>query len=423
MPDSSAPDPDQARPRSFWNEEVQTMARPELEALQRGRLSEAVGIAYERAPFFRQRFDVAGIKPGDIASLADLRQVPAFRKADLRADEAAHPPVGQYRASGLRGAVRLATSTGTTGRATYVLFTRHDIGVENELGARNFWRLGYRPGDVVVNAHPGYLNGGQANVGGVMEHLGCLSISIGPPADDDTIMAALRRLDGLTVDHWQLMPAAAVRIREAAQRRGWTGLLPPIGNVTPLMQLDLISAGMECVGFLGSTCRPGLGHGAHVAEDYAVVEVVDPETSQPVPDGERGYLVCTSLGRDNPMIRYNLEDVVRIDRSPCDCGETHLRAWWDGRGKDIVTVAGRTVLPLDVWRHLAFDAQYVLLRRRREMDRLEIRLEGAPPEDLAARIEADIQVPVHIAAIPEGSLARSSYKFERVMDVDEGESA
>src|SRR5208282_1924355 len=122
----------------------------------------------------------------------------------------------------------------------------------------------------------------------------------------------LQRLDGLAIDHWQLMPAAAVRILQAARRRGWTGVLPPIQDATPLLQLDLISAGMECVGFLGSTCRPGLGTGAHVAEDHALIEALDPGTGQPVPDGERGYLVCTSLGRDNPMIRYNLEDVVRI---------------------------------------------------------------------------------------------------------------
>ena len=260
MPKPPASIPDQARTRRFWNPEIQTLPRAELEALQLKRLQEAVGIAYDRAPFFRRRFDAAGIKPGDIASAADLRRIPPFGKADLRADEAAHPPVGRYRASGLHGAVRLATSTGTTGRATYVLFTRHDIGVENELGARNFWRLGYRPGDVVVNAHPGYLNGGQANVGGVMEHLGCLSISIGPPEDDDGIIDALQRLDGLAIDHWQLMPAAAVRIREAAGRHGWTGVLPPIQDATPLLQLDLISAGMECVGFLGSTCRPGTRH-------------------------------------------------------------------------------------------------------------------------------------------------------------------
>jgi phenylacetate-CoA ligase len=423
VPDPSASIPDRARTRRFWNQEIQTLPRAELEALQLKRLQEAVGTAYDRVPFFRQRFDAAGVRPDEIASVADLRRLPVFDKADLRADEAAHPPVGQYRASGLRGAVRLATSTGTTGRATYVLFTRHDIGVENELGARNFWRLGYRPGDIVVNAHPGYLNGGQANVAGVMEHLGCLSISIGPPTDDDTIMAALQRLDGLAIDHWQLMPAASVRIREAARRRGWTGVLPPIQDATPLLQLDLISAGMECVGFLGSTCRPGLGIGAHVAEDYAVVEALDPATGHPVPDGQRGYLVCTSLGRDNPMIRYNLQDVVRIDRSPCECGETHLRAWWDGRGKDVVTVAGRAVLPLDVWRHLPFDAQYVLLRRPHEMDRLEVRLEGTPPEDLAARIEADINVPVRLVPIAEGSLARSAYKFERVIDVGEGEPA
>src|SRR5262245_15156990 len=93
------------RNRRFWNEQVQTMARPEIEALQLERLQEAVAIASERAPFFRDRFAAAGIGPSDITSLSDLRQLPIFGKPDLRADEAAHPPVGGYRASGLPGAV------------------------------------------------------------------------------------------------------------------------------------------------------------------------------------------------------------------------------------------------------------------------------------------------------------------------------
>jgi len=227
----------------------------------------------------------------------------------------------------------------------------------------------------------------------------------------------LTKLEGLPIDHWLLMPAAVLRIRDVAERIGWKGTLPPLEAATPNRQLDLISAGTECVAFLGATCQPGQGKGAHLHEDYAVVEAVDPVSHEPVPDGTRGYLLCTSLGRDNPMIRYNLEDVVRIDSSPCDCGETHRRAFWDGRGKDVVEVGTKRVLPIDVWRHLPVDTDYVLLRKPGDMTRLEVRVEGDVPADFVDQVEADLAVPVALERLPVGSLDKAIYKFNRVVDV------
>ena len=113
--------------------------------------------------------------------------------------------------------------------------------------------------------------------------------------------------------------------------------------------------------YLGSACAPG--RGAHIAEDYAIVEVLDLDNCQPVADGQRGSLVVTSLGRDNPMIRYDLEDVVRVDAAPCPCGETSRRGFYEGRVKDVVPVAGQMLLPIDVWWELPADAEFMLVRR------------------------------------------------------------
>jgi phenylacetate-CoA ligase len=265
---------------------------------------------------------------------------------------------------------------------------------------------------VVVSAHPGYLNGGQGLQQAAYEHLGCLLVSIGPPDSVDAAERALRSIAELPIDRWQLFPSALLRLREAAARIGFDGLPEP-EEIGPLTQYTKISAGMECVAYLGSSC--GRSDGSHLAEDYALVEAVDPVTGEPVPDGQRGQLVVTSLGRDNPMLRYDLEDVVRIDAGPCPCGETTRRGFWEGRAKDIVEVAGRQVLPIDVWRHLDPAAEYVIIRPERPADRLTVRVEGARDTAVEDALTEALGVPVDVTWVGTGELPRAAYKAQRVV--------
>jgi phenylacetate-CoA ligase len=404
-------DPD----RQFFDPEAQAMPQAQLRELQGKRLVEAVHRAYEQAGFYRRRFDAAGVRPSDVGSVDDIRALPTFRKQDLRANEAEFPPVGDYRTIGLAGSVRFATSTGTTGRPTIMVWNQHDLEIDYALGARRYWRDGVRPGQVIVNAHPGYLNGGQSLLAGAAEYLGCLPISIGPPVDDAETERALRTIEGVPIDHWHTMPAGAARIREAAQRIGWKGRLPDVEAITPMRQYSAISAGLECVGTLGGSCDPRSYRGAHLAEDFALVEALGAD-GEPVPDGARGQFICTSLGRLNPMIRFDLEEVIRIDSSPCECGETHRRAFWEGRQKDIVTVAGKWVLPIDVWFELDPGQEFVLVRTGEQQDRLEVRVEGPVPDDLTERLRARTGVPVEVVELPSGTVARSAYKSVHVVD-------
>jgi phenylacetate-CoA ligase len=385
----------------------------ELRYLQDQRLREAVARAEERSGFFRGRWAAHGVSAADVRGVSDLGRLPTFRKQDLRDDEAAHPPIGSYHCSGLNEAIRLATSTGTTGRPTFILWTRRDLEVENELAARAHWREGIRRGDVVVNAHPGYLNGGQAHAASAYAHMDVLAICVGPPDTEAHADHVVRTLDGLPIDHWRLFPSALARYREAVERTGAEIKLPEPAAAGPAAQHRKLSAGQECVAYLGSACE--YDRGAHIAEDFAVVEVLRVDSDDPVQDGERGRLVVTSLGRDNPMIRYDLEDLVRIDTAPCPCGETSSRAWWDGRMKDLVPVGDTTVLPIDVWWELAADAEFVLVRRTHE-ETLEVRVEGATPAGLEDRLRARLNVPVMVTSIPRGALARSGYKAVRVVD-------
>lgn len=402
--------------RRWWDEQAQTLPRPELRLLQEERLRDAVRRAHDGAPFWRRRFEQAGVGPDDVKTLDDLARLPVVRKDDLRASEAEHPPLGDYRCVGLSGSVRLATSSGTTGRPTYVTWTAADLRLDYELAARAHWRAGLRPGQVVVTAHPGYLNGGAAMTTGAYEHMGILPISVGPPESAEHAERVLRTIEALPVDQWRLFPAALARFREAADRIGSPVRLPEPDAVGPAAQHDKLSAGQECVSYLGSACAPG--RGAHIAEDYAIVEVLDPATSEPVPDGERGSLVVTSLGRDNPMIRYDLEDVVRVEAALCDCGETSRRGFYEGRVKDLVPVTGRQLLPIDVWWELAPDAEFVLVRRP-GADRLTVRVEdggATSAADLTTRLEQRCGVPVELELVEPGGLARAGYKSVRVID-------
>jgi phenylacetate-CoA ligase len=379
--------------------------------LQLTRLQEAVDTA-AKAPFFADLLGQAGVGAGDIRSLDDMRALPVITKADLRRREAAVPPLGDYRVRGIADAVRIGMSSGTTGKPTIMLWTKHDLEVECELSARNHFRLGIRPGMVVVGAHPGYLNGGQALQQAAYEFMGCLLISIGPPESVEAAERALRSIAGLPIDRWQLFPAALQRLREAAERIGFEAL-PSAQAGHAESQYDKISAGQECVAYLGSTCGQSLG--SHLAEDHALVEVVDVESGDPVPDGGRGQLVVTSLGRDNPMIRYNVEDIVRVESTPCPCGETTRRGFFEGRTKDIVSVAGRAILPIDVARALPAGAEFVIVRPVGPADVLHVQIEGCVDHAMD-RISASTGVPVEVAWRSEGSLPRASYKAQRVVD-------
>ena len=402
--------------RPYWDAEAQTMPREKIRALQDERLREAVRRAYANAPFFRERFDAIGVTPDNFGGLDDLHGLPVFSKDDLRADEAAHPPFGTYRSAPRRDIIRMSTSTGTLGRPTVALWTAHDLALDFELSARTNWRLGYRPGDIVVNAHPGYTNGGESFIVSDCQYMGMLPISLGPPVSLEEAARSLRLLEGLPVDRWRLYPSAMQRFREAAEEFKIKVQLPEPEQAGPLHMYEKLSGGQECISTIGGACGPG--EGAHLAEDYAIVEVLDMHTMQPVPDGQRGLLVVTSLGRDNPMIRYNIEDIVRIDPAPCDCGETSRRGFFEGRRKDIVFVQDKIVLPIDVWKELPPVAEFTLVRRP-AAERLTVRVEHDPAPDLETRLTGRTGVPVDVERVPEGSLKRASFKPERVTDEPE----
>jgi phenylacetate-CoA ligase len=253
-----------------------------------------------------------------------------------------------------------------------------------------------------------------------------LNVPVGPPASKAEAQRAIALWRELKPDHYEMFGPALHTFWETAKEMGLDpardlGMSPP----ADLPPWRTVSAGLECFAFLGSWCDRH--DGSHVCEDEAIVEAIDPATGDPVADGERGHLVVTPLTKDNFLLRYDLEDLVRLDRSPCDCGETHLRAFWDGRAKDVVVAGDRRLLPMDallVLREVEEvsrpAAEYQLVRTA-DTSALRVRVEADRPSPeldrrLAGLLEERLGVPVRLELLAAGSLPRPAYKPAPVVD-------
>jgi phenylacetate-CoA ligase len=290
-----------------------------------------------------------------------------------------------------------------------------------------FARQDYRPGEIITHAHPGGLNGGQALLGGAIEAYGCVNVPVGPPTSKADAERAIQIWRELKPHRYEMFGPARHTFWETAVEMG---LDPERDLNMPASAAEMVpwrtmSAGLECFAFLGSACAEASG--SHVCEDEAIVEAIDPATGDAVPDGTRGHLVVTSLTKDNFLFRYDLEDLVRLDRSPCPCGETHLRAFWDGRSKDVVRAGEAELLPIDVWlvlREVSEVSQPAVeyqLVRTADTSVLRVRIEAPEPgraleQRLASILEGALGVRVQIETLAQGGLPRPAYKPVPVVD-------
>ncbi|GIW41954.1 MAG: phenylacetate-coenzyme A ligase [Candidatus Binatia bacterium] len=418
--------------RKFYHPEIQTLPREKILDLQWQRLARQLDRVWSQpVPFFRRKFERHGASREDVRSFEDFRCLPTTRKEELRASEAEFPPFGDYRGAPPERCVRLGASTGTTGRPTLILWTKKDLEVDYAASCRGRWRWGLRPGKSLANAHPFGLNAGGWHFSHGIEKLGCLNIPSGPPVGEEHIRDVVELWRRLRPDGYRLFGNVARTYADAARRLGLDperDLNLTIAGDHPSQQYLTVSSGLEALPLLGTACEEQ--DGAHVCEDLAVVEVLDLATGRPCGHGERGSLVVSVLEKDNFLLRYDLEDVVRWNEKPCPCGETHRRLFYEGRVRDIVKVAGRNVLPVDVALVLYEfpevsrpSAEYQIVRRQRDTGRLELRVEfqGAVPpagleEKLAGTLRERLGVPAEVTLLPPGGLPRFAYKAARVAD-------
>jgi phenylacetate-CoA ligase len=386
-------------------------------------------------PLFQRKLAEAGITDArDVTGVDDLDRIPRTVKQDLRDSEAAAPPYGDYRFTSHRECVRLGQSTGTTGTPTLMLWTRHDIWVEYESAARNWWRNGWRPGQMATHAHPAYLYGGGAMLSGTYEYFGLLNVWVPPPDTDELAEQGIRTWIRLQPDI-PFVGFSLGRYFEVSAKLGLdpfkdVGLkIPSLPGAGSSKGMGLMTAGLECYAYVGGPC--GQGPGAHLHEDWAVVQAVDPDTGREVPEGEWGNLTVTTLDRDNGLIRYDLEEACSITREPCACGETTIRGFWGGRFKDLLACQGKRFLIGEVEHALRKvgdiatpSLEYVVVAPKIEaaplLVRVEAGAEGGAADDVAARCVAAMKeflgIDATVEVVPRESLPRSGYKATRVVD-------
>ncbi len=420
--------------RPYYDAAVQTMPSEELARLQTERLLRQLDRIWSvPVPFLQRKLEAASIQRGDVRGLADLPRVPTTIKAELRASEEAHPPFGDYRGAPISKCVRLGASTGTSGRPTLILWTHKDLEVDNAASARGRWRWGLRPGMSLANAHPFGMNAGGWHFSHGVEGLGVLNIPSGPPVGATHIADVIEVWRRVHPDMYRLFGNVARTYSDAARARG----LDPARDLNlalagdhPSEQYLMASSGLEALPLLGSACDER--DGAHLAEDLAIVEVIDRHTGRPCGHGERGNLVVTVLEKDNFLLRYDLEDVVRWNMKPCPCGETHRRLFYEGRVRDVVSAGGGDVLPIDVALVLyefpevsTPSAEYQIVRGADPTSALHIRLEYDPSASgdvatltrrLIERMRERLGVESRFELVKRGEVPRFAYKAARVVD-------
>jgi phenylacetate-CoA ligase len=421
-----------AREQRYYDPHVQTMPLERVRALQAERLARQLDRVWTTpVPFFKRKFEAAGVRRGDVRGLDDLPRLPTTRKAELRTSEEEHPPFGDYRGAPVSEAVRLGASTGTSGRPTLILWTRKDLEVDHAASARGRWRWGLRPGMSLANAHPFGMNAGGWHFSHGVEALGVTNIPSGPPVGTQHVADVLEVWRRLKPDMYRLFGNVATTYADAARLRGLDparDLNLTIAGDHPSEQYLMASSGLEALPLLGSACDER--QGAHLAEDLAIVEVIDAATGRVCGHGERGNLVVTVLEKDNFLVRYDLEDLVRLNTTPCSCGETHRRLYYEGRVRDVTMVGDAKILPIDVALVLyefaevsTPSAEYQIVRPAVPQPFLRVRCEHVPGADaavlarrIAERFKATRGIDARVELVERGKLPRFAYKAARVMD-------
>ncbi len=439
--------PVQTTPTFMFDRDAETMSRGDLAALQLRRLKASLAHAYERVPHFRCKFDEAGVTPASLGSLGDIARFPFTMKTDLRDNY----PFGLF-AVPREEVLRLHASSGTTGKSTVVGYTRADLDLWSDLMARTLACAGARPGDIVHNAYGyGLFTGGLGFHYGA-ERLGCTVV----PMSGGGTERQVTLLQDFGAAILCATPSYALNIAEVAGQMGVDIARLPLRygafGAEPWsepMRRDLETRlGIKAVDIYGLSeiLGPGVACECHVAqnglhgwEDHFLFEIIDPETLTPLPFGEAGELVITTLTKEAlPMVRYRTRDITRLSDEPCACGRTHVRIMRvTGRDDDMIIIRGVNVYPSQVEAMLVgfpgLAPHYqIVLTRDGPLDAMTIEVERASdtPGDATACAKQAADVRHHLKSMvgvtctvvvkAPGEVPRSQGKAVRVKDQRKG---
>ena len=429
----------------YWQPEIETMPREKLRELQAEKLRRTIGIAL-KSPFYGSKLRESGVTPDDIKTVDDIRKLPFTTKQNLR-DNYPFGLVG----GDMKDAIRIHSSSGTTGHPTVVVYSRHDIDSWANMVARNMYMVGCRDTDVFQNSSGyGMFTGGLGFQYGA-EKLGATTIPAAAGNSKRQIMFI--RDFGTTCLH--AIPSYAVRLAEVFKEEGidprdtslrtlFIGAEPHTEEQRRRIERLL---GVKAYNSFGMTEMNGPGvafeckqqNGMHLWEDNYIVEIVDPDTLEPVPDGEYGEMVLTTLDRTMmPILRYRTRDLTRILTGECPCGRTHRRIdRIKGRTDDMFIIKGVNVFPMQVEKILAqypgLGSNYLITLDTvddNDVMTVEVELDDMPsdvfPElqkmtrNIQRALKDEILLTPKVKLVKKGSIPTGDGKAVRVKDLRDG---
>ncbi|SEW33301.1 phenylacetate--CoA ligase family protein [[Clostridium] fimetarium] len=426
----------------IWNEAKECMSRDELANLQSKRLVKTVNRVYHNVEYYRKKMQEAGVEPGDINGIEDLYKLPYTTKNDLRDTY----PFGLF-ASPMSDIVRTHASSGTTGKATVVGYTRRDIEIWSECVTRALTQAGITKDDIIQIAY-GY----GLFTGGLGAHYGAenLGATVVPMSTGNTnkLVTMMKDFDVTAI---ACTPSYLLHIAEVLEESGdipniklkaaicgaepWTeNMRIQIENKLHINAFDIY--GLSEIMGPGVACDCQFHKGLHVYEDHFLPEIIDPNTLQPIPEGETGELVFTTLTKEGlPLLRYRTKDLTSIDYSKCECGRTIARiSRFKGRSDDMLIIRGVNVFPSQVESALLDLSEttphyMMIVDRHNNLDTLEIQVEVEERffsdeirelENLTKKIAHVIQNAIGLAAkiklVEPKTLERSMGKAVHVID-------
>lgn len=433
----------------MYHPEIETASRGEMEKIQLTRLKKTVERVYNNTPFYKEQFDLLGIAPADIQSLADIQKLPFTKKVNLREQY----PFGLFSVP-MDEVVRIHGSSGTSGKPTIVGYTKNDIDMWSGLLARAIVAAGGRKSDIFHNAY-GY----GLFTGGIGLHYGAeaLGAAVVPISGGNT-ERQITLLEDFKPRGIAGTPSYILTIAEKMEEMGidpatngieygifgaepWSEeMRRAIENKLKIRALDIYGLSEVMGPGVSIECYEGQ-NGLHIAEDHFLVEIIDPETLEPVEAGKDGELVITTLTKEAlPIIRYRTGDITSITHEKCKCGRTTIRmARVKGRTDDMLIIRGVNVFPSEIERELlqveGLAPHYQIhILKKGNMDELELHVELTPKlykeiggnlnhpliQMLSRKVKHDLKnaclVSVSLVIENIGSIPRSEGKAIRVID-------
>jgi phenylacetate-CoA ligase len=429
----------------IYDVDNETLPREDLERVQLRRLQDLLQRIYHNVPFYRNAFEEQDIKPEDIRSLSDVKYLPLTEKQDLRNNY----PFGLF-AVPKENVVRIHASSGTTGKATVVGYTKRDVTNWAELMARSFMAAGATRRDTIHNAYGyGLFTGGLGAHYGA-EQLGATILPVSGGGTRRQVMllhdfkpTVLCCTPSYALHLYDVAQAAGIPFKDLNLHTGIFGAEPWTEELRGEIESKLGLKALDIYG-LSEIMGPGVAmecataqQGMHIWEDHFLAEVIDPETKEPVPFGEIGELVVTTLTKEaQPLLRYRTRDLTRLTAVPCRCGRTHMRmSRVLGRSDDMLIIRGVNVFPSQIESILleteGLSPHYqLILRRHDSMDTLEVQVEVDEQvfsdeikhlQRLERKIQNSIKeflgVTAQVKLVEPQAISRSEGKAKRVLDL------